>query len=436
MLAVGAVALTVACGRLEYGPRPGDGAASALDAAPGDAAIDACSGACCTGCTSGAECQPGTADDACGARGEACIACTGATPQCGTIGRCTVPRPIVEVSAGAEHQCVLDAEGTVYCWGDDSAGQIGARDPAGRCLVAAPIAVPLPMPALDVRAGENATCAVLADGTGRCWGAAPTGSGTVSAASTCLDGTGTAIARSPGALDPVVVDPLEGPVSWARLAPANGVRFGLSAAGVPYYWGDYAYVDALPPERPTLVGGAAIAFVELQAYSQFAAGRSAANDLYVWGRPLIVPSVLEVAEPALVAGVDVFHAGADAVCWTTIADPRVECRGVSLGDVWPIGANGGRRAPQPEAAIRVTSLAVAHLGGITMVCWTNVALELRCASTGWTTSQRITLGDATDFVSVTVGRYQYVAIDVAGRAWRTHFAELPSGAVTSTTLPP
>ncbi|MFO0604213.1 MAG: hypothetical protein U0324_13610 [Polyangiales bacterium] len=66
------------------------------------------------------------------------------------------------VAAGEAHTCVLRA-GAVSCWGADDRGQLGGV-PAGA-------AVPLPRPAVAVRAGGSFTCAALDDATAWCWGA-------------------------------------------------------------------------------------------------------------------------------------------------------------------------------------------------------------------------------------------------------------------------
>jgi alpha-tubulin suppressor-like RCC1 family protein len=74
----------------------------------------------------------------------------------------------VRVACGRSHSCALTGDGAVWCFGWNNDGQIG---PAGGDQSAVP--VPLPdfgSPAVDVGAAWNHTCAVLADGTVRCWG--------------------------------------------------------------------------------------------------------------------------------------------------------------------------------------------------------------------------------------------------------------------------
>src|SRR5580658_1991913 len=61
------------------------------------------------------------------------------------------------VSAGDFHTCVVKADGTIRCWGDNSDGQ--AVVPAGFISGVS-----------QVSAGYDQTCVVKADGTLGCWG--------------------------------------------------------------------------------------------------------------------------------------------------------------------------------------------------------------------------------------------------------------------------
>jgi alpha-tubulin suppressor-like RCC1 family protein len=78
------------------------------------------------------------------------------------------------------HTCALDAMGSVLCWGNGVHGQLGQPPPlAATCsepmgfgnAYYAPLAVPMLPRAIDVAVSAFDSCAVLADGTVRCWGA-------------------------------------------------------------------------------------------------------------------------------------------------------------------------------------------------------------------------------------------------------------------------
>lgn len=73
------------------------------------------------------------------------------------------------VTAGGAHSCALDVEGAAWCWGSNSAGQLGVstrhRDRT------APVAVAGDHRFRQISAGGQHTCGVDLDGRGWCWGA-------------------------------------------------------------------------------------------------------------------------------------------------------------------------------------------------------------------------------------------------------------------------
>ena len=85
------------------------------------------------------------------------------------------------ITAGYAHTCALLDNGTVRCWGAGNAGQLGQDSTAnlgdGPFEMAALAAVNLGAgrTATAVTAGEGHTCALLDDGTVRCWGAGGAG---------------------------------------------------------------------------------------------------------------------------------------------------------------------------------------------------------------------------------------------------------------------
>jgi alpha-tubulin suppressor-like RCC1 family protein len=73
----------------------------------------------------------------------------------------------VGISAGEFHTCAFTAGGTVGCWGDNSFGQLGDGTQERRLV---PTLVSGLGNAVGITAGRTHTCAVLADGTVHCWG--------------------------------------------------------------------------------------------------------------------------------------------------------------------------------------------------------------------------------------------------------------------------
>ena len=78
-----------------------------------------------------------------------------------------------EVATGYEHACAILDDGSVKCWGNNTLGQLGsAALEAGITLAAntSLAAVPLGAKALTISAGGGTTCAIVEGGRVKCWG--------------------------------------------------------------------------------------------------------------------------------------------------------------------------------------------------------------------------------------------------------------------------
>ncbi len=79
----------------------------------------------------------------------------------------------VAITAGDDHSCALLDDGTVRCWGLNDFGELGSATNNGTVNPN-----PVPQPAVNlgghaavaITAGGNHSCALLDDGTVRCWG--------------------------------------------------------------------------------------------------------------------------------------------------------------------------------------------------------------------------------------------------------------------------
>jgi cysteine-rich repeat protein len=81
--------------------------------------------------------------------------------------------PAVQIVAGHRHSCVLLVNGSVRCWGTNFAGELGLghQEYVGDDEVPVDVEpVRLGEAAVQLSAGDNHTCAVLAGGVLRCWG--------------------------------------------------------------------------------------------------------------------------------------------------------------------------------------------------------------------------------------------------------------------------
>lgn len=83
---------------------------------------------------------------------------------------------VVDLTGGETHFCALKSDDTVWCWGENSSGQLGngQTDQTNRIpLEATELTAFLsgkPFKPVQLAAGENFTCARMDDGTVYCWG--------------------------------------------------------------------------------------------------------------------------------------------------------------------------------------------------------------------------------------------------------------------------
>ncbi|MDD9941863.1 MAG: hypothetical protein OXU20_12535 [Myxococcales bacterium] len=82
----------------------------------------------------------------------------------------------IELSLGSSHSCALLDDGSVKCWGENSAGQLGLGDRDNRGGEPNHMGAMLPIvdlaaSATAIAAGGEHTCAVLQGGSVKCWGA-------------------------------------------------------------------------------------------------------------------------------------------------------------------------------------------------------------------------------------------------------------------------
>ncbi len=75
---------------------------------------------------------------------------------------------VTSVSAGGNHTCALVSDQTLRCWGSNSSGELGVSPPS--MAVGRPVAVPGVAGVQDFDLEGATTCALLGDGSIRCWG--------------------------------------------------------------------------------------------------------------------------------------------------------------------------------------------------------------------------------------------------------------------------
>ncbi|MCX6016516.1 MAG: hypothetical protein NT020_13155 [Chloroflexales bacterium] len=86
------------------------------------------------------------------------------------------PQPVVGhlgitgVGVGANHICMVDSLGTVWCWGDNGFGQLGIGNQIGGSTRTFPSEVDAAANTIAVTSGANHTCALLVTNDLNCWG--------------------------------------------------------------------------------------------------------------------------------------------------------------------------------------------------------------------------------------------------------------------------
>jgi alpha-tubulin suppressor-like RCC1 family protein len=95
----------------------------------------------------------------------------------GTIAPSTVPAPVTGLTSGVKavatggyHTCALTAAAQVFCWGDDTWGQLGDGGKGYYTDLPRPV-VGLSSAVATIAAGLGHTCAVTVSGGVWCWGA-------------------------------------------------------------------------------------------------------------------------------------------------------------------------------------------------------------------------------------------------------------------------
>jgi alpha-tubulin suppressor-like RCC1 family protein len=195
---------------------------------------------------------------------------------------------VTQIAAGGSHTCALLDDGTVRCWGRNANGQLGYGNTAAVGDNESPSAagpVDVGGTVTQIAAGTNHTCAVLADRTVRCWGLATVG----------RLGYGNTIAigdnESPSAAGPVDVG---GAVT--QIAAGHSHTCALLDTGAVRCWG-FAFfgqlgqgnqldIGARPDRLPSAVGDVPVGgpATEIALGESHTCARLETNAVRCWGR--------------------------------------------------------------------------------------------------------------------------------------------------------
>ena len=205
-------------------------------------------------------------------------------------------RTLTSVSVGGIHACGLTAGGAAYCWGADLYGGLGGGAPGPEICSSsqfpcssAPLAVAGGLTFSSLSAGWGPTCALTANGTAYCWGDNSDGDLGVGT------NTGSLQTCSIGACSytPLAV---AGGLAFTTLGAGNFHACGLTTSGAAYCWGDNSTGElgigvnvapdtcAIGPcsRTPVAVAGG-LTFTALNVGTQHTCARATDGSWYCWG---------------------------------------------------------------------------------------------------------------------------------------------------------
>jgi alpha-tubulin suppressor-like RCC1 family protein len=179
----------------------------------------------------------------------------------------------LQVSAGVDHTCAVAVDGSLWCWGDNSLGQLGLGDNEDTLRPTSVVGSSW----TAVAAGSAVTCAIQSSGALACWG--NNGSGQV--------GNGTAKANS------YVAIPLQIEGIWQGVSVGSYHALALQPDGALFSWGNNSS-DQLGDQTAPSAGRASPGLVNDRPWltatgTTFAAGNlhscalGADHSLWCWG---------------------------------------------------------------------------------------------------------------------------------------------------------
>lgn len=172
------------------------------------------------------------------------------------------------VATGGQHTCALATDGSAWCWGKGTDGELGIGVKENRST---PARVLGEVAFQDITAGVNHTCAIAVDGSAYCWGwNAFYERGNVS---------------DPRDAEPV---PVSTTVQFTSISAGDHHTCALSVDSIAYCWGanqygqlgDGAHRTRAEP-RPV---SSEVRFVQIAAGSWHTCGLTASGEAYCWGR--------------------------------------------------------------------------------------------------------------------------------------------------------
>lgn len=227
------------------------------------------------------------------------------------------------LTAGNAHACALLTDGTVRCWGANYRGQLGDGTTTFR---SAPVRVAGLTGAVAIAAGDKHTCALRDDGAVWCWGANNLGQlGTRGASAKLIAEFGYS---KDHAVSPRAVAALTG---VRALAAGASHALALTATGDVYFWGELGFPMGAPDIRePFKVPAPPSERIAAGAELDCAFGRHRAScwgpDLHWLGQPTTTKDPFTLSDLEEAGALDPFAIGHGLACGVD-AKRAVHCWG-------------------------------------------------------------------------------------------------------------
>jgi alpha-tubulin suppressor-like RCC1 family protein len=194
---------------------------------------------------------------------------------------------VVEVAAGANHTCARTQDGKLWCWGDNGAGQVGdgtiSVGDAASAVKASPVQVAsLGTGAVQVAAGNVHTCARKQGGTLWCWGHNEYGQ--------LGDGTTGGVACSGSVCKPVPVQVTGLGASVVEVSTGDGHTCARKQDGTLWCWGRNTYgalgtgMTGWKEPSPLKVASLGTDVVAVTAWGDHTCARKQDGTLWCWGK--------------------------------------------------------------------------------------------------------------------------------------------------------
>jgi alpha-tubulin suppressor-like RCC1 family protein len=219
-------------------------------------------------------------DNSYGQLGLASAVSSFATPQLVAL-----PGPARWVTAGYEHTCAVLYDGSLWCWGDNTEGQLGLDDAYGSPNASAPVHVGSARDWITVSGGQGHTCGIRRGnsstaGTMWCWGrntAYELGLGTVQPEQI----------RGPTQVTMPSDAGMLSDADWTFVELGQDDACALRSDGTLWGWGAGMFgqlgVPAGPFEAPTQIGSD-IGWLTVSTDTFTTCGIQSGGALYCWGR--------------------------------------------------------------------------------------------------------------------------------------------------------